>query len=61
LDQSKCLLIKPSFLLAVLNALGAPEKDPSNMAEDHWVSAGGLVTKHWLHPYLSGDAPLERF
>ena len=31
-----------------------------NTAEGRWVSAGVSTTKHWLHPYLNGDAPLER-
>jgi hypothetical protein len=52
LNKSKCLPIKHSLLLAVCNAISASEKDASNAAEDYWVSAGILVTKHWLHPYL---------
>jgi hypothetical protein len=60
LDESKCLPIKPSFLLSVSNALSVPEKDASNTAESDWVSAGMSMTKHWLHPYPNGDAPLER-
>jgi hypothetical protein len=60
LDESKCLPIEPAFLLAVCNAVAASEKDTGNMAEGHWVSAGMSMVKHWLHPYLNGDAPLER-
>ena len=44
--------IKPSLLLAVCNAVGASEKDASNVVEGHWVSARIPMTKHWLHPYL---------
>jgi hypothetical protein len=46
------LPIKPSFLLAVCNAVGTSEKYASNMPEGHWVSAGMSMMKHWLHPYL---------
>ena len=52
LDESKCLPIQPSLLLAVCDFVRASEKDASNMAEGHWVSAGVSMTKHWLHPYL---------
>jgi hypothetical protein len=38
-------------LLAVCNAVSASEKDASNIAEGHWVSAGMSMMKHWLHPY----------
>ena len=44
--------IKPSFLLAVCNAVGTSEKYASNMPEGHWVSGGMSMMKHWLHPYL---------
>jgi len=57
LNESKCLPIKPSLLLAVCDVVGASKKDTSNMAEGQWVSAGMSMTKHWLHPYLNGDAP----
>jgi hypothetical protein len=45
------LPIKHSFLLAVCNAVGASEKDASNVAEGHWASAGFPMITHWLHPY----------
>jgi hypothetical protein len=60
LNQSEGLPIKHSFLLVVCNAVSTSEKDASNMAQDYRVSARFPITKHWLHPYLNGDAPLER-
>ena len=60
LEQEQMLAGHAFFLLAVSNAVGASEKDTSNTAEGHWVSARTPTTKHWLHPYLVGDAPLER-
>jgi len=60
LNKSKCLPVMPSFLLPVSNAVSACEKDTSNTAEGHWVSTRTPTTKHWLHPYPVGDAPLER-
>jgi hypothetical protein len=59
LNKSKCLPVKPSFLLAVSDAVSASEIDTSKMAEGHWVSPRTPTTEHWLHPYLVGDAPLE--
>jgi hypothetical protein len=50
LDQGKRLPIKPSFLLAVSNAVSTSEKDTSNMAEGDWILARTPMTKHWLHP-----------
>jgi hypothetical protein len=52
LDESKCLPIKPSLLLAVCNVVSASEKNTGNVAEGHWISTRTPMTKHWLHPYL---------